>query len=255
MNESGSPERWVEPSPTGAGRQAYLAGLAKQFASSGRLLADKLDQFPKYVPTTAVGRFLGRYEMYKRVQDIPGSIIEAGVLSGSGLFSFVHFAFLLEPHNFYRKIIGFDTFEGFPALSDVDRQGTSAHMEVGSYSDNSYQELTELARVHEGFRLLPSRPQIELVKGDIVQSVPAYVAKHPELVVALLYLDCDLLEPTRTCLEYFLPRMPRGAVVVFDELGLPEYPGETAAVAATVGLSNLRLQRLPYLKLSFAVLE
>jgi hypothetical protein len=255
MSGSESPERWLEPTPNAAGRQDYLTKLAERFAASDRLLADKLDQFPKYVPSTAVGRFLGRFELYKKIQDIPGAIIEAGVLSGSGLFSFVHFAFLLEPHNFYRRIVGFDTFEGFPALSDVDREGTSAHMHVGSYADDSLGELNELARVHEGFRLLPARPQIELVKGDIVETVPAYVASHQELVVSLLYLDCDLLEPTKTCLDHFLPRMPRGAVVVFDELGLPDYPGETAAITASVGIGRLRLQRLPYLKLSFAVLE
>jgi hypothetical protein len=255
MSEQELPERWLEPSPSAAGRHAYLEALAERFIASDRLVADKLDQFPKYVPTTAVGRFLGRFETYKKIQNVPGAIVEAGVLSGSGLFSFVHFAFLLEPHNFYRRIVGFDTFEGFPALSDIDRRGTSAHMEVGSYADNSFSELSELARVHEGFRLLPARPQVELVKGDIVDTVPAYVSQHPELVIALLYLDCDLLEPTRACLDHFLPRMPRGGVVVFDELGLPEYPGETAAVTASVGLGRLRLQRLPYLKLSFAILD
>src|SRR5579859_2083562 len=210
MSERETPERWLEPRPNASGRQTYLTRLAERFAASDRLLADRLDQFPKYVPSTAVARFLGRFEMYKKIQNIPGAIVEAGVLSGAGLFSFVHFAFLMEPHNFYRQIIGFDTFEGFPALSDIDRQGTSAHMQVGSYADNSLAELTELASIHEGFRLLPARPQIELVKGDIVETVPNYVAQHPELIVSLLYLDCDLLEPTRACLDNFLPRMPRG---------------------------------------------
>jgi hypothetical protein len=50
--------------------------------------------------------------------------------------------------------------------------------------------------------------------------------------------------------------MPKGAVVVFDELDNPIWPGETAATMDAVGLRNLSLRRLdwdPYI--AFAVLE
>jgi hypothetical protein len=137
--------------------------------------------------------------------------------------SFAQVSFLLEPHNTYRKIVGFDTFGGFPSLSEVDRKGTSLHLREGGYADDSFEELQELARIHESFRLLDVRPQIELVRGDICETVPRYVAENPHLVIALLYMDCDLYEPTKTCLQHLMPRMPRGAVTVFDELNLPNF--------------------------------
>lgn len=66
----------------------------------------------------------------------------------------------------------------------------------------------------------------------------------------------DLYEPTKLALEYFLPRMPKGAVLAFDELDNPMWPGETLAVLDTYGFNRFQLQRLewdPYI--SYAVIE
>jgi hypothetical protein len=72
----------------------------------------------------------------------------------------------------------------------------------------------------------------------------------------LLFLDVDLYEPTKTALEAFLPRMPKGAVVAFDELDNAMWPGETLAAIESGKLRDLRLRRLewdPYI--AYAVLE
>ena len=69
-------------------------------------------------------------------------------------------------------------------------------------------------------------------------------------------MDVDLFEPTKIALEQFVPRMPRGAVLAFDELDNPMWPGETLALLSTLGIRSLRLQRLewdPYI--SFAILD
>jgi hypothetical protein len=50
--------------------------------------------------------------------------------------------------------------------------------------------------------------------------------------------------------------MPKGAVVAFDELDNPIWPGETSAVVETLGLSRLKLRRFewdPYI--AYAVLD
>jgi len=85
--------------------------------------------------------------------------------------------------------------------------------------------------------------------------VPRFLDAHPHLVVSLLFLDLDLYEPTRVALRHFLPRMPRGAVLAFDQLDNPMWPGETLALLEEIGF-RIRLRRLewdPYL--AFAVLE
>jgi hypothetical protein len=72
------------------------------------------------------------------------------------------------------------------------------------------------------------------------------VAKHPHLVVSLLYLDFDLYEPTKVALEHFVPRMPKGAVIAFDELDNPLWPGETLAMFEKFSGQPLALRRLPF---------
>jgi hypothetical protein len=97
---------------------------------------------------------------------------------------------------------------------------------------------------------------VELVRGDIVKTVPEFVRTQAHLVVSLLFLDCDLYEPTKIALEHFVPRMPKGAILAFDELDNPIWPGETSALLDTLGINRLRIQRLewdPYI--GYAVLE
>jgi hypothetical protein len=75
-------------------------------------------------------------------------------------------------------------------------------------------------------------------------------------VVSLLFLDFDLYEPTKVAIETFLPRMPKGAIIAFDELDNPIWPGETMALLESIGFNRLKLQRLewdPYI--SFAILD
>ena len=72
----------------------------------------------------------------------------------------------------------------------------------------------------------------------------------------MLYLDFDLYEPTKAAIEAFLPRMPKGSVLAFDELDQQSWPGETLAVLETIGIRNLRIQRFAFASaLSFVVLE
>ncbi|EUA12076.1 putative dTDP-6-deoxy-L-hexose 3-O-methyltransferase [Mycobacterium kansasii 732] len=97
---------------------------------------------------------------------------------------------------------------------------------------------------------------MELVKGDAQQTIPAYLADNQHTVVALLYLDFDLFEPTLAAIRTFLPRMPKGAVLAFDELNQKYWPGETLAVLESAGIRNLRIRRFPFTpQISYAVLD
>ena len=87
-------------------------------------------------------------------------------------------------------------------------------------------------------------PKIHLVKGDICSTLPSYLEKNPSSIISLLHLDLDLYAPTKVVLENALERMPKGAIVVFDELNHSDYPGETMAVMEVLGISNLKLKRL-----------
>jgi hypothetical protein len=195
------------------------------------------------------------YEIFKLVLPVKGSVVECGVFKGFGVMTWAKLSTMLEPENLTRRIYAFDTFAGFPNVSEKDKNTIAEHGHGGLYAD-SYEELSELITEYDRDRFLGHIDKVHLIKGDVVETVPKFISEHPHLLVSLLFLDMDLFDPTKAALEHFLPRMPKGAVVVFDELDNPMWPGETLALLETIGVKKLSLRRLewdPYI--SYAVIE
>ena len=226
------------------------------FSNATGTAAEKLDAFPKFATRQALAKFLARYEIFKRILNVNGSIVECGVLHGGGLLTYAKLSSILEPTNHTRKIIGFDSFTGFPSVHEKDRAGDSSHLRVGGLTGSSLDEVEAAVRIYDLNRPLSHIPKVELVKEDLVETAPRYVKDNPHLVVAMLYLDVDLYEPTYAALTTFLPRMPKGAIVVFDQLNAKIFPGETMAVDEVMGLKNIRIERFPFDSyVSFSVIE
>ena len=230
--------------------------LEDYFLNSPGTVSWKLQNFAKYVPRQTLSRFLLRAEMFKRVLDIQGSIIECGVLGGGGLMMWAQLSATFEPLNNQRRIIGFDTFDGFAEISPEDRSGDSPFLYPGGLALDSYGDILESVKLYDANRFMGDMEKVFLVKGDMKHTVPDYLEKNPETIVSLMYLDVDVYEPTKVALEHFVPRMPKGAVIAFDELNNRGWPGETLAVLKTIGVRDLRVQRFYYdTKASYAVLE
>ncbi len=215
----------------------------------------KLENFTKYVRRQHLKRFLALYEVFKLVLPVKGSVIECGVWRGFSLMAWAKLSTMLEPENLTRRIYGFDTFEGFPSVHDMDQSAFKSN-ERGELSSDSYDELFQLIKEYDADRFLGHIGKVELIRGDMAKTIPEFIERHQHLMVSLLFIDCDLYEPTKTALEHYLPRMPKGAIVAFDDLDNPIWPGETLAILETVGLNKLKLQRLewdPYI--AYAVIE
>ena len=163
----------------------------------------------------------------------------------------------MEPTNHTRKIIGFDTFAGFPSINDKDKKGTDGSLlKIGELKGSAQKSVTEAVSIYDENRPLNHIPKVELVEGDIVNTAPAYIKENPHLVISMLYLDVDLYQPTKVMLETFLPVMPKGAVIVFDELNAKMFPGETVAVDEILGIRNLEIKRFTFDSyVSYAVVQ
>jgi hypothetical protein len=234
----------------------YHANLADYFDNAAGGNLDKLRAFTKHVPVAEIGRFLAKSKLFESVLSVHGSIVECGVFMGGGVMTWANLSAILEPLNHIRKIIGFDTFSGFTSVSEEDRSSaTNENLKKGGLKVDSYEDLLECARIFDIYRPLGHIPKIELVKGDALKTIPSYIEENQHLVVSLLYLDFDLYAPTKAALEAFLPRMPKGAIVAFDQLGMRQWPGETRAVIETLGIHNLKLERFSFQpQISYAVL-
>ncbi len=216
----------------------------------------KMENFPKYVRRQNLTRFLALYEIFRRILTVKGSIVECGVHSGFGVLTWAKLSAILEPVNLTRRIYGFDTFSGFPSVSERDRSENSMHVRPGDLFADSFDEINRLSEIHDSTRFLGHIPKVHLVKGDATRTIPQFVAENRHVVVSLLFLDFDLYEPTKVALEHLLPRMPTGAVVAFDELDNPLWPGETAAMLEAHTNHRFKLERHefdPYI--GFAVIS
>ncbi len=224
----------------------YMAELERFFNASPYSAVEKLMNFPLFVPRQDLTKFMIKYEIFKRVLGIHGSIVECGVLFGGGVATFAQLSAILEPTNHQRKVIGFDTFAGFEKLSKQDARSESKEAHPGGFATDSYEEIRRAVALYDMNRFVGHISKVELVKGDATATIPRYIQENPHLIVSLLYLDFDVYEPTRVALEQFRPRMPKGAIIAFDELNLKDWPGETQALLESLELKTLRLERFPF---------
>ncbi|MEC0370785.1 TylF/MycF/NovP-related O-methyltransferase [Paenibacillus chibensis] len=205
---------------------------------------DKLEAFPRFATKRSVSRFLVKYEIFKQILHINGAIIECGVFNGAGLFTWAQLANIFEPTNYNRKIIGFDTFEGFPDTNEMDNSDIHKP-KVGDLRGESIEHLLQSVEKYNYERHLSHIPNIDLVKGDFMKTSTDYLNNNKHLLVSLLYLDFDLYEPTKKALEVFLPRMGKGSIICFDELNCENYPGETLAMLEMLDIGKCQINRSP----------
>jgi len=194
------------------------------------------------VPQT-LSRILFIDFLYRKVLEVQGVVMDFGTRWGQNLCLFTSLRGIYEPFNRLRKIVAFDSFEGFPIVTAEDGEGRM--MSPGSYAvSKGYEEYLErLVTLCESESPLDHVKKHEIVKGDASIEVPAYMRHNPETIVALAYFDFDLYKPTRDCLLAIRDRLTRGSVIAFDELNDHECPGETLAVMEILGLGNVALKR------------
>jgi hypothetical protein len=200
-----------------------------------------------YMRSSVLAKILYVNELYQKMVHTPGVIMEFGVWWGANLVLFESLRAVYEPYNYTRKIIGFDTFTGYPSVTPED--GTSELAAVGGYSATEDYEryLAQLLDYHEQENTMSHVKKYEIVKGDVNVTIEKYLAEHPETIIALAYFDLQLYEPTKKCLQAIKPYITRGTVIAMDELNSWEFPGETIAFKEVWGLDKYRIVRSQYL--------
>jgi len=175
-----------------------------------------------------------------------GVIMEFGVRWGQNLVTLNNLRGIYEPYNHNRKLIGFDTFEGFPVLNDKD--GAHEVIAQGALSVTKGYEnyLSELLDFHEKECPLNHIQKNRLVKGDATIQLEKYLNENPQTIIAFAWFDFDIYEPTKRCLELIRPYITKGTVIGFDELNDKDFPGETVALREVFGTHNVRIERNPY---------
>jgi hypothetical protein len=213
--------------------------------------------FGMYIRSSVLAKIFYMNELYEQIVMIPGVVMEFGVWWGQNMSLFESFRAMYEPYNYLRKIVGFDTFTGYPKPGNKDGDNDYAVEGSWSVTENYKEYLSELLDYHEKENVNNSHmTKYELVEGDMRITLPEYLSSNPETIVALAFIDLGFYETTKICLEALKPHLVKGSIIGLDELNCPEYPGETVALREVFGLDNYRIVRSKYLPdRSYMVIE
>ena len=191
-------------------------------------------------------------------KNIKGDIIEFGVYRGDSIISA---ALLLERLNIKKKIIGLDTFGGFPKKHKLDnpmifhelykkKQISKKHYFWFLLRNEAIKkkliinhnwEKTSYKFVNERIKKFKLKKMINLIKGDIKFSVNK-IDNQQKYSVALL--DCNLYEPHKFALEYVWDRMSKNGYIYLDDYFSLKYPGPRIAINQFCNRNNIKINKM-----------
>ena len=210
---------------------------------------ERLRNIPLFLRQKDLAHILFMNDIYQKIINVSGYIAEFGLMWGRNLNLFHALRETYEPLNHTRHLIGFDTFKGFIETEKQDLgHGGPEMYQAGAYSvpEGQKEFLDNILSSQTSISHLSHMRRHELVEGDVTQTFSDYLTRNTHAYFALCYFDLDLYRPTKELLELLKTRITKGTILVFDEALNPDYPGETQAIAETLGLQNISLQRSPY---------
>lgn len=205
--------------------------------------------FPLYARRVFLKKFLAHYELFLKIQDLPGDILEMGVYRGTTLLSWANFMEIRNMGDRQKRVFGFDNFQGF---GEFDAKDGAEKPEVGKVAKGGFnggafeEQLRDAINIFDQDRFIPYKPRVVLVKGNVEETVPKFVQENPGVRFSLLHFDVDLYRPTKIALEHLWPLVVPGGIVLFDEYGIPPWEGESKAVDEFFAGKKITLKRFDW---------
>jgi len=198
-----------------------------------------------FLRSSLIARFLAVGDIYRRILSIPGCVFDIGTWRGQTAVLCENFRAIYEPLHFNRRIVCFDTFEGYKGFSTTDQE-TDLHHE-GSYAlpGNYAQYLRELLVLHEQCNAMGHNyGKHSVIEGDCRETIPAFFENNPNEFIALAFFDVNAYEPTHRALEAVYERLVPGGIVAFWQLTRNLVPAEGRVyVDSVLGRFPHRIQR------------
>ena len=170
-----------------------------------------------------IRKMLVRYDLFKEALNVPGDIVECGVLKGVGAIYWAKLLAIYAPAS-RRKVVGFDVFSAFAdSMLDYERDAAKKFTEEAAFEGVDPEDILSRASIAG----LDGR--LELVVGDVAETAAEYVRKNRGFRVSLLHLDLDTYLGTKAVLEALYDSVTPGGIIVCDEYGSPEW-GESDAI-------------------------
>lgn len=200
------------------------------------------NEFYRRADPSRISKFLSHAKLYEMSLGLPGHFLEAGVFRGASFCRFRKLARLFQPDH-ARSFFGFDVFGRFPAAEyEEDRAELARQIELSGDLSIDVDTLRQLLN-EQGLG-----GNVELIKGDVCKTLPAFLASHRQLSFAIVNIDLDLYEPTRTAVRELYPRLVRNGIMILDDY--EGFPGAKQAVDEYFADAGIQA---PIRKFSFAL--
>ncbi len=172
-----------------------------------------------FIRGSLLARIFAIRELYEKIVMLPGVIIDLGTWRGQTAVICENLRAIFEPLHLNRRIICFDTFEGYKGFSEKDK-ATDLHKD-GTYSvGEDYSELlNELLIIHEKNNAMGHNfGKHKVIKGDCRITLPNYFKENANEVVSLAFFDVNAYDPTLEGFQAIYNRMVPGGVIAFWQL-------------------------------------
>ena len=162
-------------------------------------------------------------------RNIKGEVVECGVFKGTTAMLIHHY---LKKFKFNKKLYLFDNFSGLPKANSKDLGRDENGKLVQKFKENNYNNVTfEFIK-----NIFKSNKNVTIIAGDVSETI----LKLEDQSVSFVHIDVDLYEPTMECLEFFIPRLSKGGILICDDYGTPVYPGAKKAWDEYFEKNNLK---------------
>jgi hypothetical protein len=190
-----------------------------------------LQQFMVFTQRRDIVQTLAYHELFSLIKDKPGSIVEAGVFMGNGLFTWAKLMETFCPGDRGRKVYGFDNFKGYEAgAKKTDSTGVDYIKSlIGDFKID--QEFVErMIRLHNMDNLIAGVERVKLYAGELSTTIPHFMESEEGVRISLLLVDLNLYAPTHYVLSKLYHRVIPGGIVALRGYGVRPWEGESRAV-------------------------
>lgn len=174
-----------------------------------------------------LARILAVGDIYQRIVHLPGVVMDIGTWRGQTAVLCENLRAIYEPLHFNRRIIAFDTFEGYKGFSAKDK-ATKLHKEGTYDTGKDYAAyLRELLALHEQSNAMGhNHGKHSVIEGDCRTTIPKFFKDNPNECVALAFFDVNAYEPTLQAFNDIYARLVPGGILAFWQLTRPATPAE-----------------------------
>lgn len=180
-----------------------------------------------------ISKFIADYEIFKKIKNIKGDVVECGVFRGASLSRFLNFNKIFSSNKFF---YAFDAFGKFPKSGiNEDKVVSFKHDKIAGYGIEKKDLIFFLKK--------NKLNNFKLIKGDVLETLNSLIKMKKK--ISLLHLDLDVYSATKYVLEKLYPFVVKKGIILIDDYG--HISNTTKAVNEFLKKNkNLKIQKLNF---------